>query len=105
MKAPMSSIASESRMVTRYYGLERAEHGAENVLFSGHNGKKGGINSGVLQHRSVNAAHKVLHILSSLEEISLYSVFNKEIKSYSRERLYLYPVYTWIKTLYCTTNV
>lgn len=38
MKAPMSSIASESRMVTRYYGLERAEHDAENVLFSGHNG-------------------------------------------------------------------
>lgn len=32
----------------------------------------------------MDAAHKVLHILSSLEGISLYSVFNMEIKSYSK---------------------
>lgn len=84
MKAPMRSTASESRMVTRHCGLERAEHSAENVLASGHNGQKGGINSGVLQHRSVDAVHKVLHILSSLEGISLYSVFNMGIKSHSK---------------------
>lgn len=73
MKAPMKSVAAERRIVSTDCGLDRAEHGAENVLASGHNdsGEKGGVHSGVLQHSHVDAAHKVLHISSSLQGISL----------------------------------